>query len=171
MIRRVKYVTVNTITKSGCLTGAQATASSGVLLPSTRAFGPVPLAGEVDKPKRKERAPVVPEAGINEQFVDQKSGCGIIKILIEEGECRRLGEIWSDETPLCRPHAELVRFRKRGNSLLEKVFEMDRWLDSTDGEADELRVRRVKQQRNELVEELRFNHTQIGLIHDELLKD
>jgi hypothetical protein len=39
---------------------------------------------------------------------------------------------------------------------------------STDGEADEARV---EQQRNEVVEHLRFNRTRISLIHDELLKD
>jgi hypothetical protein len=42
---------------------------------------------------------------------------------------------------------------------------------STDGEADEERVGRVEQQRNEVVEHLRFNRTRISLIHDELLKD
>jgi hypothetical protein len=45
-------------TQCGCLTGAEAQplASCGVLLPSNRAFGRVPLTGEVDKPRRKERA-------------------------------------------------------------------------------------------------------------------
>ena len=51
------------------------------------------------------------------------------------------------------------------------VFEMDQWLENTDGEADELRVRRVEQQRNEVVEQLRFNRVRISLIRDELLKD
>jgi hypothetical protein len=55
--------------------------------------------------------------------------------------------------------------------MLGMVFEMDQWLDSVDGEADELRVRRVEQQRNEVVEQLRFNRTRISLIRDELLKD
>jgi hypothetical protein len=47
---------MSTTTKCGCLTGAEAAASWGELPPSTRAFGHVPLTGEVDKPKRKERA-------------------------------------------------------------------------------------------------------------------
>jgi hypothetical protein len=55
--------------------------------------------------------------------------------------------------------------------MLGMVFEMDEWLDSVDGEADELRVGRVEQQRNEVVEQLRFNRTRISLIRDELLKD
>jgi hypothetical protein len=48
---------------------------------------------------------------------------------------------------------------------------MDEWLESVDGEADELRVRRAEHHRNELVEQLRFNRTRIDLIRDELLKD
>jgi hypothetical protein len=55
--------------------------------------------------------------------------------------------------------------------MLGMVFEMDQWLENTDGEADELRVRRVEDQRNEVVEHLRFNRTRISLIRDELLKD
>jgi hypothetical protein len=55
--------------------------------------------------------------------------------------------------------------------MLGEVFEMDQWLDSVDGQADELRVRRAEHHRNELVEQLRFNRAQIELIRDELLKD
>jgi hypothetical protein len=67
---------MSTTTKGGCLTGAeaaaQATTSSGVLLPSTRAFGRVPLTGgEVDKPRRKERAPVALE-DTNQHLTDQQ---------------------------------------------------------------------------------------------------
>jgi hypothetical protein len=53
---RVACATMSMTTKCGCLTGAEATANSGLLLPSTRAFGHVPLTGEVEKPKGKERA-------------------------------------------------------------------------------------------------------------------
>jgi hypothetical protein len=59
----------------------------------------------------------------------------------------------------------------RSEMLLGTVFQMDEWLESVDGEADELRVRRVEQQRNEVVEHLRFNRVRISLIRDELLKD
>src|SRR5215204_468890 len=45
--RRVKRATISTTTRCGCLTGAEAATSSGVLLPSTRAFGHVPLTSEV----------------------------------------------------------------------------------------------------------------------------
>jgi hypothetical protein len=47
---------------------------------------------------------------------------------------------------------------------------MDQWLESVDGEADELRVRRIEHQRNEIVEQLRLNRMHIELIRDELLK-
>jgi hypothetical protein len=55
--------------------------------------------------------------------------------------------------------------------MLGMVFEMDQWLESADGETDELRVRRVEHERNEVVEQLRFNRTRIDLIRDKLLKD
>jgi len=48
---------------------------------------------------------------------------------------------------------------------------MDEWLESVDGQADELHVRRAELHRNELVEQLRFNRTRIDLIRDELLED
>jgi hypothetical protein len=48
---------------------------------------------------------------------------------------------------------------------------MDQWLESVDGEADELRVRRIEHQRNEIVEQLRFESTKIRLNRAELLKD
>jgi hypothetical protein len=164
---------MSTTTERGCLTGAEAAASSGVLLPSTRAFGRVPLTGEVDRPRRKERAPVSPAfpEDANKLFTDQQPRCEIGKVLIAEGECRRLGEVQLDGSLLCVPHAELIRLEGRSETMLGKVFEMDQWLDSVDGEADELRVRRAEHHRNELVEQLRFNRTRISLIRDELLKD
>jgi hypothetical protein len=93
------------------------------------------------------------------------------KVLTAEGECRRLGEVQLDGSLLCTPHAELLRLESRSETMLGMVFEMDQWLENTDGEADELRVRRVEDQRNEVVEHLRFNRTRISLIRDELLKD
>jgi hypothetical protein len=108
----------------------------------------------------------------NKQFItDQQPRCEIGKTLIAEGECRRLGEVQLDGTLLCVAHAELLRLGERSETMLGKVFEMDEWLDSVYGEADELRVRRAEHHRNELVEQLRFNRTRIELIRDELLKD
>ena len=107
----------------------------------------------------------------NEQFTDQHSRCEIDKILTAEGECQRLGEVHFDGSLLCVGHAELLRLKKRSETMLGVVFEMDQWLESVDGQADELRVRRIEHQRNEVVEQLRLDRRQIGLIRDELLKD
>jgi hypothetical protein len=74
-----------TTTKCGCLTGAEAAAVLGVLPLSTRALGHVPLTGEVDKPRRKERALVAHEVDTNEHFADQQAHCEIDKILTAEG--------------------------------------------------------------------------------------
>ena len=59
----------------------------------------------------------------------------------------------------------------RSEALRGEVFQMDEWLESVDGEADELRVRRAEHHRIELVEQLRFNRTRLDLIRDELLDD
>ena len=107
----------------------------------------------------------------NIQTAEQQPRCEMGKVLIAEGECRRPGAVQLDGSLLCVPHAELLRLEARSETMLGKVFEMDQWLESVDGEADELRVGRVEQQRNEVVEQLRFNRTRISLIRDELLKD
>ena len=87
----------------------------------------------------------------NQHLTDQQPRCEITKILIAEGECPRLGEVQLDGGLLCVAHAELLRLRERSEALLGEVFKMDEWLESVDGEADELRVRRAEHHRNELV--------------------
>jgi hypothetical protein len=111
------------------------------------------------------------EEDTNKPFTDQQPRCEIAKIHRADGECRRPGEVQLDGSLLCVPHADLLRLQDRSETTLGKVFEMDQWLDSVDGQVDELRVRRAEHHRNELVEQLRFNRTLIELIRDELLKD
>ena len=101
---------------------------------------------------------------------EQQPRCEIGEVRIAEGECRRPGEVQLDGGLLCVSHAELLRLEDRSETMLGKVFEMDQWLDSVDGEADEVRVRRAEHHRNELVEQLRFNRSRISLIRDELFK-
>ena len=105
------------------------------------------------------------------QFADQQPNCEIGKTLIAEGQCQRLGDVQLNGSRVCVAHAELLRLGERSEALLGEVFKMDEWLESVDGQADELRVRRAEHHRNELVEQLRFNRTRSGLIRDELLKD
>jgi hypothetical protein len=114
---------------------------------------------------------VSPEEDTNEHFANQQPRCEIDKILIADGECQRLGEVQLDGSLLCVPHAELLRLENRSETMLGEVFKMDEWLDSVDGQADELRVQRAEHHRNELVEQLRFNRVRIQIIRDELLKD
>jgi len=47
----------------------------------------------------------------------------------------------------------------RENILLGKVFELDKRLDDPKNRADQLYWRRVLHERDETVEQLRFNHT------------
>jgi hypothetical protein len=108
---------------------------------------------------------------INQHLTDQQPRCEIGKLLISEGECQRSGEVRLDGSMLCVLHAEMLRLEDRSETMLGMVFQMDQWLENTDGEADELRVRRVEHERNEVVEQLRFNRTRMDLIRFELLKD
>jgi hypothetical protein len=108
---------------------------------------------------------------INQHLTDQQPRCEIAKTLIAEGECQRLGEVQLDGSLLCVLHAEMLRLEDRSETMLGMVFQMDQWLENTDGEVDELHVRRVEHERNEVVEQLRFNRTRISLIRDELLKE
>jgi hypothetical protein len=108
---------------------------------------------------------------INQHLTDQQPRCEIAKILTVEGECRRLGEVHLDGSLVCVAHSVLLEVGERSEVLLGEVFKMDEWLESADGEADKLRVRRAEHHRNELVEQLRINRMQIDLIRDELLKD
>jgi hypothetical protein len=54
---------------------------------------------------------------------------------------------------------ELLRLKAREDTLLGTVFEMDRWLDKANNRANGLHWRRVLRQRDEALEQLRFNRT------------
>src|SRR5215204_6234876 len=159
---------MSTTTKCGALLGPKPPHNLGYASPSTRAFGRVPLTGEVDKPRRKERTPVAQKVDTNEQSADQQPRCEIDKILTAEGECLRPGEVHFDGSLLCARHAELLRLEDHAETMLREVFKMDQWLESVDGQADELRVRRAEHHRKDLVEQLRLNRMHIELIRDEL---
>ena len=107
----------------------------------------------------------------NYQFADQQPCCEIGKILISEGECQRLGEVRLDGRLLCVRHAELLGLEEQSERMLGEVFKMDQWLESVDGQADELRVSRAEHHRDKLVEQLRFNRARMEIIRDELYKD
>jgi hypothetical protein len=66
-----------------------------------------------------------------------------------------------DGSLLCVPHAKLLRLEVQESTLLGTVFEMDKWLDSQNNRADQLRWRRLLRERDEVVEQLRFNRTLI----------
>ena len=56
---------------------------------------------------------------------------------------------------------ELLRLEAREEALLGKVFEMDKWLDGPNNRAGGLHWRRVLRERDEALEQLRFNRTLI----------
>ena len=57
--------------------------------------------------------------------------------------------------------SELLRLEAREKAMLGKVFEMDKWLDEPNNRAGGLHWRRVLRERDEALEQLRFNRTLI----------
>ena len=110
------------------------------------------------------------EVVTNQQSANQQPHCEISKVRAVEGECLRQGEVQLDGRVLCPRHAELLGLEDHSERMLGEVFEMDQWLESVDGQADELRIRRAEHHRNDLVEQIRFNRMRIALIRDELHK-
>ena len=86
--------------------------------------------------------------------------CEIEKTLFTEVECPRPGEVKLDGSLLCVAHAKLLRLEVRESTLLGRVFEMDKWLENPSNRADQLHWRRLHE-RDEAVEQLRFNRTLI----------
>jgi hypothetical protein len=50
---------------------------------------------------------------------------------------------------------------ERESTLLGTVFEMDKWLENPSNRAEQLHWRRLLDERDEVVEQLRFNRTLI----------
>jgi hypothetical protein len=98
---------------------------------------------------------------INVHTTDQQPRCEYGKTLLSEGECQTTGEVQLDGSVLCMPHAKLLRLEVQNGTLLGTVFEMDKWLDNPDNRADQLRWRRLMHERDEAVEQLRFNRALI----------
>jgi hypothetical protein len=92
---------------------------------------------------------------------DQQDRCEFGKTLFARGDCPRPGDVQLDGSLLCVRHAKLLRLEVQESTLLDKVFEMDKWLDDPNNRADELHWRRVLRERDEDVEQLRFNRTLI----------
>ena len=87
------------------------------------------------------------------------SRCEFAMTIFSEGECQRPGEVQLDGRLLCVPHAKRLRLEAREDTLLGTVFEMDKWLDEPNNRVDQLHWRRVQHQRDEVLDQLRFNRT------------
>ena len=99
----------------------------------------------------------MPPENSDDHIADQRPRCEFGKTAASESECPRPGEVQLDGSALCVPHAELRRLEVQNSTLLGTVFEMDKWLDNPNNRADELRWRRLMHERDEAVEQLRFN--------------
>ena len=113
---------------------------------------------------------MVQEVETNEHSASQQPRCEIGKKRQAEGGCLRLGEVQLDGSVLCSRHAELLGLDDHSETMLGEVFEMDQWLESIDGQTDELGVRRAEHHRNDLLEQIRFNRWIVELIRAELLR-
>jgi hypothetical protein len=103
----------------------------------------------------------MPLEDTNGHNADPWPRCEYGKTLFGRGECPRVGEIQLDGSLLCLAHTKQLRLEERESALLGKVFEMDQWLENPSNRADELHWRRLLHERDEVVEQLRFNRTLI----------
>jgi hypothetical protein len=103
----------------------------------------------------------MPLGDTNGHNADQRLRCEYGKTLFGEGECPSPAEIQLDGSLLCVAHTKLLRLEVRESTLLGKVFEMDKWLDNPGNRAEQFRWRRLLDERDEVVEQLRFNRTLI----------
>jgi hypothetical protein len=95
--------------------------------------------------------------GTDHRTTGQQPRCEFGKTLFAEGDCQRPGEVQVDGSLLCEPHAKLLRLEMRGSTMLGTVFEMDKWLDNPNNRTDHHYWQRVLRERDETVEQLRFN--------------
>jgi hypothetical protein len=103
----------------------------------------------------------MPLEDTNGHNADPWPRCEYGKTLFGEGECKRVGEVQLDGSLLCVAHAKLLRLEERESTLLGRVFEMDKWLENPSNRAEQLHWRRLLDERDEVVEQLRFNRTLI----------
>ena len=100
---------------------------------------------------------------------DRQDRCEFGKTLFASGDCPRPGDVQLDGSFLCVPHAKLMRLEVQQSTLLGTVFEMDKWLDNPNNRADQLHWQRVLGQRDEVLEQLRFNRTLLEA-HEEAIQ-
>jgi hypothetical protein len=100
---------------------------------------------------------------------DRQDRCEFGKTLFASGDCPRPGDVQLDGSCLCVPHAKLMRLEGQESTLLDKVFEMDKWLDGPGTRANQLYWQRMLRQRDEAVERLRFNRTLLEA-HEEAIQ-
>ena len=100
---------------------------------------------------------------------DRQDRCEFGKTLFASGDCPRPGDVQLDGSFLCVPHAKLMRLEVQQSTLLDKVFEMDKWLDGPGTRANQSRWWRALRQRDEAVERLRFNRTLLEA-HEEAIQ-
>ena len=103
----------------------------------------------------------MPLEDTNGHNAGQRLRCEYGKTLFGEGECKRVGEVQLDGSLLCLAHAKLLRLEEQESTLLGTVFEMDKWLENPSNRAEQLHWRRRLHERDEIVEQLRFNRTLI----------
>jgi hypothetical protein len=94
--------------------------------------------------------------------------CEYVNIL-PGGECRNPGEERYEGMLLCRPHARLLGLEYRAGALLISLSVLDHWLEDNAGTLkDEVRVRRIKHWREEVMEEIDSTDLQLEAVREDL---
>ena len=87
--------------------------------------------------------------------------CEFGEPLLEVVECQRPGEVLYRVRLLCVPHAKLLKLRDRADTLLDRVFRADEWLEDDQNLANQEGAEHVRRERGEAVVQLRITRIEL----------
>ena len=78
-----------------------------------------------------------------------------------ERECQRPGEVLYGVRILCVPHARLLKLRDHADTLLDRVFRAEEWLENEKNLANQEGAEHVRCEREEAVVQLRLTRIEL----------
>lgn len=78
-----------------------------------------------------------------------------------EVECQRSGEVLYGVRLLCVPHARLLKLRDHADTLLDRVFRAEEWLENDENLANQEGAEHVRCEREEAVVQLRLTRLEL----------
>jgi hypothetical protein len=86
--------------------------------------------------------------------------CEFVESLFEVG-CHNPGEVRYEGRLLCISHARLLKLENHADTLLDRVFRADAWLDNDDNLANQEGAEHVRREQDEALAQLRRTRLRI----------